>query len=349
MIDVLVVGAGPAGMAAAIHATDRGARTLLVDARNGPMDKPCGEGLMPGALRDLEKLGLHHIDGHPFRGIRYVRGATKALGLLPSPGRGVRRTALQHALRARAETLGVAREQRRVHAVELHGDHVNVDGIRARWLIAADGLRSRIRGQLDLLQPTDQPRRYGMVQHFQTRPWSDTVDVHWADDAEAYVTPVSAHQVGVALLFGDAARAQGTGTPYDRVLDRFPSLRERLGPSLAPPKGAGPFFTRTRARVKGRALLVGDAAGFVDPITGEGVKLGVRSAMAAVDAVLDGVPDRYEHAWREMFTPYERATRGPAMAHHKPTAPTRPARHPQGESLGVSPGAARAQRVMPTR
>lgn len=328
MIDLIVVGAGPAGLASATAAANRGLDVVVIDRREGVIDKPCGEGLMPGALATLDALGVPPPAGHDFHGIRYLMGDVIAEGRLPGPGRGVRRTTLHHALSQRALAVGVRREVGRIAEVRVHDDRVVAGGFEARWLIAADGLRSSVRRSLHLDSPAPGPRRFGLVQHFRVAPWADTVDVHWNDDAEAYVTPVASDLVGVAILFGDAARNRGAYTgkaPYQRLLDGFPDLRARVRDPAHSPQGAGPFSTRSARRVAGRVLLVGDAAGFVDPITGEGIKLGIQSAVAAVDAITGGDLGAYELAWRRLFRPYVWLTRGlleitrhPALRHRVP-------------------------------
>lgn len=314
MIDVLVAGAGPTGLSAAIAAAQRGASVVVVDPQPGTVDKACGEGLMPATVDSLAALGVTP-HGRPFTGIRYLRGDVVAHAPLPAPGLGVRRTALHDALSARADALGIRREVGRVTDIVQHADHVDAAGFRARWLIAADGLRSPIRHHLGLDRPSRWPRRYGLRRHVRMAPWSDTVDVFWADDAEAYVTPVDDDLVGIAFLFGDAARdadRPAEGNAFDRLLARFPALRDRLGdaPPASTVRGAGPFATRSARRVAGRVLLVGDAAGYLDAITGEGLKLGVLGAREAVDAALSGHPVRWERSWRRLYRPYALATGG---------------------------------------
>jgi flavin-dependent dehydrogenase len=315
-VDLLVAGAGPSGLAAAIAGAQRGLSVLVVDPQEGVIDKACGEGLMPTAVSLLNDLGVPTPTGRPFLGIRYLYGDQHADGYFPGgPGLGVRRLALHQALTTRAETLGVLRQRGRVDAVEQHTDHVQAGDIEARWLIAADGLRSPLRHQLGLDRPSTRPRRYGLRQHFRVRPWSDLVEVYWADDAEAYVTPVDEDLVGIAFLFGDEARAADhgrPGAPFSRLLDRFPRLRERIGeaPAASHPRGAGPFAVEATHQRRGRVLLVGDAAGYLDPITGEGIKLGIGGAIAAVDAIVAGDVEGYERAWGQMYRPYAVSTGG---------------------------------------
>ncbi|MGC3003727.1 NAD(P)/FAD-dependent oxidoreductase, partial [Streptomyces sp. G35A] len=169
-----------------------------------------------------------------------------------APGeRGVRRTALHAALREAVLAAGVPVEQRTVRRVEQDEDGVVVDGTRAGHLVAADGLHSPIRRALGLHRPRRAHRRHGLRRHYVLTPWSDRVEVHWAREAEAYVTPVADDLVGVAVL------TAGRGS-YDDHLAAFPELRERLTGSgtAGPVRGAGPLRQDASARAAGRVVLV---------------------------------------------------------------------------------------------
>ncbi|WP_236710493.1 FAD-dependent monooxygenase, partial [Streptomyces sp. 150FB] len=153
MIDLLVVGGGPAGLATALHATLAGLETVVLEPRTTPVDKACGEGVMPSGVRALGALGLRLPPGHPLRGIRYVRGDHRAEALFDGPGLGVRRTELHAALARRAEEAGVRVVNARAGEVEQGPDSVTAAGLRARWLVAADGLHSPVRRSLGLDLP----------------------------------------------------------------------------------------------------------------------------------------------------------------------------------------------------
>jgi flavin-dependent dehydrogenase len=312
-LDLIVAGAGPVGLSAAIAARLRGLSVVVIDPHEGTIDKACGEGLMPATLDALASIGVARPHGLPFPQIRYLRDGVVATGTLPSPGLGVRRTTLHAAIDARAAEVGVVREVGRVTKVEQDADGVIVDGRRARWLIAADGMHSSVRRSLGLDAPAPGAQRYGLRQHFAVAPWSKSVDVYWADDAEAYVTPVADDLVGVALLFGDAARARiadGKGPAFDRILSAFPELRARLSHPATLVRGVGPFQTRSTRRVDGHVLLAGDAAGYIDAITGEGTKVGILAGIAAANAIADGTPEAYEAQWSALFRSYSLATTG---------------------------------------
>ena len=163
--------------------------------------------------------------------------------------------------------------------VHNHHDHVLVDGEPASYLVAADGLHSPIRRRLGLDLPPGRHRRFGLRSHVATAPWTSYVEVHWARGSEAYVTPVGDDLVGVAILTDDSR-------PFAELLAEHPLLVQRLaGVPTQRVRGAGPLRQRSRRRTEGRVLLVGDAAGYVDALTGEGIALGLAQARAAVEAI----------------------------------------------------------------
>ena len=309
MIDLLVVGGGPAGLTTALHAAAAGLSVQVVEARRAPVDKACGEGLMPAAVAGLRALGVE-LEGHPFDGIRYVAGSRDAIAPFRSGhGLGVRRTRLSHGLRARVSAVGIDVLERTVGKITQDDRSVTVDGIAARYLAAADGLHSPIRRQLGLDRSSRRRPRYGLRAHYGIRPWSDQVEVHWSRDAEAYVTPVGRDLVGVAIL---STRRR----TYQDHLSSFPELRERLG-AAAPQtsvRGAGPLRQRASARVAGRVLLVGDAAGYVDAITGEGIALAMEEGRSLVRCVAEDRPDAYDPEWRRVSRSYRMITEGLLLA-----------------------------------
>ncbi|MFI1577337.1 NAD(P)/FAD-dependent oxidoreductase [Embleya sp. NPDC020630] len=294
MIDLLVAGGGPAGLATAIHGALAGLRVVVVEPRPTPVDKACGEGLMPAGVAALAALGVTPA-GRPLAGIRYVdsRHAVEAR-FRAGPGLGVRRTTLHAALYERALALGVEHRIGRVAEVRQDAHSVTAAGLTARWLAAADGLHSPVRAALGPAPRDRRERRYGLRRHYPIAPWTDFVEVHWSPRGEAYVTPVGPELVGVAML-------GPRGRTYADHLAAFPALRERLaGAAGGEVRGAGPLRRRVRSRVAGRVLLVGDAAGYTDALTGEGVALALASARALVAAVRAGRPERYERDWRRL-------------------------------------------------
>jgi flavin-dependent dehydrogenase len=314
MLDVAVAGGGPVGLATALYAARRGLEVTVFEPRAGTIDKACGEGLMPGAVAALDDLGIG-VEGVPLRGIRYLAAGRAATALFRSgSGLGVRRTTLHAALRAAVDGAGIAVVHRPVSEVSQEQGRVVVDGTPARYLVAADGLHSPIRRRLGLDSPVAGRRRFGLRGHASRAPWTDLVEVHWSRTSEAYVTPVGPDRVGVAVLTSD----RGGLTAQ---LQCFPALLERLdGMTVSPARGAGPLRQRSTARVAGRVLLVGDASGYVDALTGEGIAVGLAQARAAVDALVADRPADYERSWRQVTWRYEMLTRSLLAAAAVPPA-----------------------------
>ncbi|MEO6534142.1 MAG: FAD-dependent monooxygenase [Pseudolysinimonas sp.] len=306
---VLVVGGGPVGLACAIEARMAGFDAIVVEPRSGVIDKACGEGLMPGAVPALARLGVTPR-GYPLRGIDYRDGRRSVQHrFLVGNALGVRRTTLHAALLARAEELGVRFMADRVDAVthDAHLVRVRTAGavdIEADWLLAADGLHSSVARVTGLHLPTPRARRrYGLRRHFAVEPWSDLIEIHWTPLGEIYVTPTADGMVGLALL-------TRKGVNFDDALAGAPELAARVrgAESASELRGAGPFRQNTRARTSGRVLLVGDASGYVDALTGEGIRIGIAQARAAVAAVASGQVASYEKAWSEVTSDFRRLT-----------------------------------------
>ncbi len=298
--DLVVVGGGPAGLATAIWAALEGLQAVVVERRRPPVDRACGEGIMPDGVAVLEAMGVEiPVDGSaPFSGIRYIDGDLRAEARFPEGhGLGVRRTVLHDALRARAEGLGVElRWGEAVTGLGPNGVETDDGPVDGHWVVAADGRSSNVRSMAGLDGWPVRRLRFGVRRHYSRPPWTDLVEVHWADGCELYVTPVAADLVGVAALTG----SRGGG--FDDVLAGFPTVRARFeGVSVASrDKGAGPFGQKCGNPTDGRLVLVGDAAGSLDPITGEGLSVAFQEARSAVGCMVTGGLEDYPAIQRRL-------------------------------------------------
>ncbi|HEY6394912.1 MAG TPA: NAD(P)/FAD-dependent oxidoreductase, partial [Candidatus Binataceae bacterium] len=290
--DVAIAGGGPAGLATAIAAAQNGLSAIVLERRAMPADKACGEGLMPPAVRALDHLGVSSLidpdSVSSFDGVRFIRedGVCAEAHLLAPGGLGVRRIALTAALQERARRLGIQIcERSPVQNFRVEPDHVAIESgrgtLKVKVLIGADGLASEIRKAAGLETPAPGPRRFGMRQHFRISPWSRFVEVYLADGAQAYVTPTGANRIGIAFLW-EHRPGKRVCNSIEEFLKLFPVLSARIeGASVdSRVRGAGPMAQAVRSRVADRIALVGDAAGYVDAITGEGLSLTFESAIA---------------------------------------------------------------------
>lgn len=317
MLDLLVVGGGPIGLATAVIGAEHGLRVAVAEPRSGPVDKACGEGLMPPAVARLRALGVRP-QGHPLAGIRYLDAShsVDARFRHAGTGLGVRRTALHLALAERAARAGVEVIPRRVTEFVQKEDCIEALGIRAHYLVAADGLHSPIRRACGLdpsARPSSGRARYGIRRHYRVAPWSSFVEVYWERESEAYITPLAGDLLGVAIL----GPAKGG---FAERLAAFPAVAERLAGAeqISSDRGAGPLRQNVPRRTHGRVLLVGDASGYVDALTGEGISVGLAQADALVACVAAGRPEDYERRWRQVSRTSRLLTAGLLWARNRP-------------------------------
>jgi menaquinone-9 beta-reductase len=299
--DIFIVGGGPAGLAAAIAARDRGFRVLVADSSLPPIEKPCGEGLMPDALSVLRRLGVTVPAEHsfPFRGIRFLGSGTSVDASFPSgSGRGVRRTILHQAMIERATEAGVSfLWGARVSGIGDAGVTVNGNTVPCRWIIGADGQNSLIRRWAGLDHYRHHSRRFGFRRHYRVAPWTDCMEIYWGAGCQMYVTPVSADEVCAAVISRDRHLR------FDQALRTFPELITRLSESapVGAERGAMTAFSSLRNVVRGRVALIGDASGSVDAITGEGLCLAFQQAIALASALASGNLDAYQQEHRRLL------------------------------------------------
>jgi flavin-dependent dehydrogenase len=270
---------------------------------------------MPRGLARLRDLGvLATIDRahtHRIAGIRYFNeDGASASALLPNGGGlGIRRVALSDALWRRAAEVGV--ELHAGHAARWLGEgrvRIGAEAHEAELVVAADGLRSAVRRQAGLSSRGGRVARFGVRQHFHVAPWTDHVEISFCEEAEAYVTPVGPTEVGVAFLWTPSRRRDS----FASLLARFPALAARLrnAEPMSRAVGLGPMAVRVRRVTAPGLALLGDAAGYVDAITGEGISLGLETAHARCDVIVAGAPLReYARAHAFAFLRYATAAR----------------------------------------
>jgi geranylgeranyl reductase family protein len=332
MRDVAVVGGGPAGAAVATFLAQRGHDVVLLEEARFPRDKVCGEAVSPEAWRLLAAMGaegaVRALGPQPLRGMRlFAPDGTTFAGAYGGDRRGLslRRSAFDRALLDAARAAGVevlegvrvsglVPDSRPATGVRCEGPRAP-ERLRARLVVAADGRRSRVARQLGLLTEHPRLRRWAVRGHWSgMHGLADEGEMHVGGGGYCGVAPLPAGEANVAfVLEGRELRgAAGDLTAFYRAtLARWPRVAERLQGArlLAPPRAVGPLaLVAARVSAPG-ALLVGDAAGFFDPFTGEGVTLALRSAELAAEVADRGLRGAGTADLREYDRRREEATR----------------------------------------
>ena len=356
-VDAVVVGAGPAGAAAAITLARAGREVVMVDKARFPRDKICGDGLTTGALRLLEGLGLDPASVPSWQAVEdvVVRGPAGHQVSFPLPhGRGTyaavaRRTELDAALVNRARAAGVTvREGHGCTGAAEHADRVVVDvegpdgpgAIEAPYAVAADGMWSPVRKHLGLATPGYRGEWHAFRQYFTSvGPRAADLVVWFEPDllpgyAWSFPLPDGRANVGFGIQRGGkVARIQDMAGIWRELLDR-PHIREVLGDDATPesPHRAWPIPARIdEAVLTGRrTLFVGDAAAATDPLTGEGIGQALLTGILAAEAVLGGPGPG------TVTATYRRRARSALVAdHHMSMLLTRAVRHRKGVRAGM--------------
>jgi menaquinone-9 beta-reductase len=308
--DVLVVGAGPAGLATAIAARLKGLSVTVADARRPPIEKTCGEGLLPEGVAALSRLGLHLNSqvAFPIAGIRFSDEASSVSSKLPhgAASFGLRRSVLHALLVQRADELGVSfRWGTRVSDCVANSARLDGSNFTFCWLIGADGQKSLVRKWAKFGPRRLRSSRFGFRRHFAVAPWTDFVEVYWGRRCQIYVTPTGPREVCVALLASD---------PQMRIahaLQQFPALANSLrgAQPLTAELGGLNVLERFGKVSRGHVAFVGDASFTVDGITGQGLSLAFQQAIHLGDALASENLAPYEIAHREIVTAPARMAR----------------------------------------
>jgi len=254
---------------------------------------------MPEGVAALRSLGVEvpHEQSFPFRGIRFIEnGLVAQASFAANHGLGVRRTVLHRLLVERARELGVIMHWGVTVFPDDNGMRCNGEKVKCNWLICADGRRSRMREWAALGSVAERGKRIGIRRHFIAAPVTDCVEVHWHARGQAYVTPVGSNEVCVVLI------GNQSGVQMDELWGLFPALQERLGDAQTSDKAKGGVSATLRVRriTRGNLALIGDAAGSIDAITGEGLSLAFRQAVALGNALSRGNLALYEATHRSL-------------------------------------------------
>jgi len=326
-VDLLVIGAGPAGSALAASMARAGASVLMVESASHPRPKACAEYASPRIVEEVARLGLAADDWAdtvvPLRGMHlHAGGRSTVIGYAdrrgPRTAWGLDRQRFDATLASHAAGCGAELRQR-ASAVRLETASVGVRGawirdrttereelVTADWTVGADGVRSTIARLVGVERPVRFPRRLGLVAHYSGADGlTDHGEMHIGAGGYVGLAPMPGGELNVGMALPLDGASGNSRARFEAAIAAIPAVAQRLAGAqrLTPIRGAAPIGHRV-SRVAGPGwLLIGDAAGFVDPFTGEGIYRALRSARAAGDALLAGgdVAGAYARERRRAF------------------------------------------------
>jgi len=336
---IVIVGGGPAGAAAAYFLARAGAEVMILDRARFPRDKACSEYMSPQASRILESMGMlqrvEQAGGSALAGmrIRAPNGVSfhgrfaEVRGYRGYRDRGLalRRTILDPLLLARAREAGarvresvrvtdVTRDARgRVGGVTVIDDAGRQRAIATRVVIGADGLRSIVSRRLGLAGTRRAQRRLALVSHYAgVDGMSDSGEMHVERDGYVGLADVGGGLTNVAVVVPTAVARAAAGDPAGFVAEwigRRPHLAPRFARArrVTPVLATGPFASASRRGWAPGAALVGDAADFFDPFTGEGIYAALRGAELLAPRVLESLECTNPRDADAALAAYERA------------------------------------------
>ncbi|QDV05884.1 Putative oxidoreductase [Planctomycetes bacterium Poly30] len=344
--DVLIAGAGPGGTHTALRLAKRGYRVAIFDKRTFPRKKPCGEFMSPECLPLLDEIGLKEtvldhgasrVSGMRLHGFgQAARGNYTRIGELRLPsgfGVALRREVLDtltvEAAKAH-ENIDVFEgwsvsgptfdEAGRVHGLRLRDPQHGAREFRSRFVIGADGLRSRVAQGMGWSSADPKLDRWAAVARFRGVERQAEAEVHFLDGAYFAAAPIDDGLFTINLVVNRGAIPGGAANLprfFDEHVQAAPVLAQRLAGATLEGKieVCGPLATRTTRRTAPGVALVGDACGFVDPLTGEGLFFAMRGAALLAEAVHMALENPQHEA--RALRGYERARRrefGPRYA-----------------------------------
>jgi flavin-dependent dehydrogenase len=289
---LVVVGGGPVGSTLGLMVPG----ALVLEAGRFPRDKPCGEGLLPAGVEVLHRAGvdLPEADYPAIPGIQSrAPGAPGARAALSgTPGRGVRRLRFDSLLAARAgvrtgcRVLGLRQLPSGVEVQTTEGP------VGAEAVVVAAGIGSHLVRQLGWARPRGDAQRFGLVGHIEAEGGDGDIVVSLLPSFETYLAPVGEREVLVAVLGSRGALRSVAGDREARYRRLLAAAHPELGGALlsGPVWGAGPFPRPVTQVASGRVFLAGDASGFLDPLTGDGITAGLQQVEFLAGALREDLP-----------------------------------------------------------